>query len=94
MTEWQSIATAPKDGTRILSCWADGGEHTIIEWFEYSGAVFEAGYEGSWFQRVSGLGSDGGYEDAAFSHWMHLPAPPAAPPHAPQLRDSTSGGAA
>ena len=72
MTEWQLIETAPRDGTRILAYWADSPEHTIIEWFEYAGINIS----GSWCQRQSGLGSDCGYEDAAFSHWMPLPEPP------------------
>jgi hypothetical protein len=72
MTEWQPIDTAPKDGTRILAYWADSDEHTIIEWFEYN----EINISGTWCQRQSGLGSDCGYEDAAFSHWCPLPAPP------------------
>lgn len=72
MTEWKDISTAPKDGTRILAYWADSNEHTIIEWFEYN----QIGIPGTWCQRQSGLGSDCGYEDTAFSHWQHLPAPP------------------
>lgn len=72
MTEWQPIETAPKDGTRILACWADSPEHTIIEWFEYK----LVDVSGTWCQRQSGLGSDCGYEDSAFSHWMPLPEMP------------------
>jgi hypothetical protein len=68
MTEWKPISTAPKDGSRILACWVDGDGHTIIEWFDYHG-----GETGTWCQRAPGLGSDCGYEDGAFSHWMPLP---------------------
>ena len=73
MTGWQNMASAPKDGTRILACWADGDGHTIIEWFSYGAFITGAG-EGSWCQRAIGLGFDTGYEDAAFSFWMPLPA--------------------
>lgn len=71
---WRPMASAPKNGTRILACWVDGDfnkfgtEHTIIEWFQYSKED-----RGSWCQRQSGLGADHGYGDAAFSHWMPLP---------------------
>jgi hypothetical protein len=67
--KWQPIATAPKDGTRILAVWANGKEHTIIEWAKFNG-------EGGWCQHASGLGSDWPYSSDGFSHWMPLPAPP------------------
>jgi hypothetical protein len=76
MSEWRTIKTAPKDGTRILACWAEGDGHTIIEWFSYNMWVLGDMDSGSWCQRALGLGSDTGYEDAAFSHWMPLPALP------------------
>ena len=43
---WQPIETAPKDGTRILACWADDQNCTIIEWWDF--AEF-------WYQRFPGL---------------------------------------
>ena len=67
---WQSMATAPKDGSTILAVWKDDKRITMIEWFSIAGA------DGSWAQSVPGLGADHGYADDAFTHWMPLPEPP------------------
>jgi hypothetical protein len=64
--DWQPIDTAPKDGTRMLAWFADGG-HSIIYW---------GSYDKSWVQALPGLGSDSGYSPDTFSHWMPLPEPP------------------
>lgn len=64
--EWQPIETAPKDGSKILSWFADG-DYSIIYW---------GAYDGSWGQSLPGLGADSGYSPDTFSYWMPLPLPP------------------
>lgn len=60
MSEWQSIETAPKDGTHILA-WCDIG-CKIVHWIDgdgwSDGEVFLAAF------------------DCIPTHWMLLPAPP------------------
>jgi hypothetical protein len=80
MSEWQPIETAPKDGTRVLitgGVWMD----TRLAWpFDNQKALTHveiAQYlEGDGF--VISDFSDGTYEIAKPTHWMPLPAPPAA----------------
>lgn len=67
--EWQPIETAPKDGTRILTCKIIAGEKRILcpavnEWNDPS---------------RTGLGSLGWWASTALTdptHWMPLPGPP------------------
>lgn len=65
---WQPIATAPKDGTPVLT-WADGGV-AVAEWLPLGDA-------GEWIPggNVSG---DGGYFYLVQepTHWMPIPRPP------------------
>jgi hypothetical protein len=66
MNDWQTIETAPKDGTSILG-W-NGEEMTVVSWFK------NHLYEGLWSQSVPGTYSqDTEWEP---THWMPLPEPP------------------
>ena len=62
MTEWQDIATAPRDGTLIIAAHADY-EDGIMD------AVFWCG--GRWTTQ-EGIG----YMDGRFTHWHLMPLPP------------------
>ena len=65
---WQTIETAPKDGTPILG-W-DGTQITSIFWDDPS-----YGLNGLWRVSCPGEWAD---DDSFFpSHWMPLPEPPA-----------------
>ena len=63
---WQPIATAPRNGTRVLATWdytwQQSGMH--IE-------VCETGEQGEWFYSY-----DGDMPTKPPTHWMPLPAPP------------------
>jgi hypothetical protein len=61
---WHRIATAPRDGTPILTFHPDGGEPRI--------ALAQWRF-GAWFDFWSEAGPA---IDASPSHWMPLPAPP------------------
>lgn len=63
MSEWRTMDSAPRDGTRVLGC--VGGEKTS----DYS--VFEMEYKGDYGWQDPAW--DGGY-DPAF--WMPRPAAP------------------
>lgn len=67
MSEWQSIKTAPKDGTDIVVLSRSLGP--VICAFE-RGAVMDVGFT-AW--RVKW---DGDYLASEPTHWMPLPAPP------------------
>jgi hypothetical protein len=77
MSRWQSIKTAPKDGTKIIGFWPSFREgHQIeITYFvntehrDYGKTTFTAQY---WFTSVMQFGG----EHPAPSHWMPLPKPP------------------
>lgn len=71
MQDWQSIETAPKDGTSIL-IW--NGEHTIGYWaVSVKNFIFE-GWTTGW-ETVSGY--DVGYNQIyGATHWMRLPLAP------------------
>jgi hypothetical protein len=67
VTEWQDIATAPKDGTLILAYCA--GERNP-RW-RYHCASWDHVAE-DWCDEESG-------SDCQITHWMPIPAPPNAP---------------
>lgn len=58
---WQTIESAPKDGTNFLAIYgvADDGTYWIVFW------------NGKFFECVSG-----GYQVEHATHWQHLPEPP------------------
>lgn len=71
MTEWQPIATAPKDGTRVLVTWVGKGIHRVrIGHFGYAAPHSAAR---SW----QGDG-DHAFHNTLIkpTHWMPLPEPP------------------
>jgi hypothetical protein len=79
MSEWHDIATAPKDGTRIIltdgkaveaGCYAPsihGDEYPWAFVDDYSGADLTTGYVGV---------AVNAFKVADVTHWMPLPAPP------------------
>lgn len=67
---WQTLESAPKDGSRILVCWARPGEETHYE------LVFWNEYRDAWSASDGGWGSDRWRADDAPTHWMPLPEPP------------------
>jgi len=67
MTDWQTIDTAPKDGTEVLCHYGQawGGETVVLAWFkDWNGKG-----NGAWVRE-----GDNDYADP--SHWMPLPEPP------------------
>lgn len=67
MSEWQPISTAPKDGeTRILVWGPHGHEHMVV--------CYDPEPDQPGFPWMTLDGPD--YQEAAFTHWMPLPAPP------------------
>lgn len=58
--DWQPIATAPKDGTRLILGALTGGEMLVSSgyWANYNG--------GGWFSLMA----------RQPTHWMHLPGVP------------------
>ena len=67
LREWQTIDTAPKDGTEILLASKNGSR--VCYWD--SGRFFEG-----WFIPASDAHDCGGTYAAAPTHWMPLPEPP------------------
>lgn len=63
---WRDIASAPRDGTEIL---------TAIDWLPYGKVLFWAGYAGAWRCPASEAGPEP--EGWQPTHWMPIPAPPA-----------------
>lgn len=76
MSEWQAIATAPKDGTRILLARTDSGK-------SQSWLVMTVGaYAQHKFRTKHGWKREhsmGGAVSFTPTHWMPLPWPPEAP---------------
>ena len=68
-TGWQPIATAPRDGRKIL-VWCGGIE--LVTWCSPE----PWGGEKTWAGDCAGPGYQNTYEDA--THWMTLPDPPEA----------------
>ena len=73
MNEWQSIETAPRDGTWILLCggeidyaW-DGSDKPICVVAQYESDSADGGWQFAWY--------DGGYFGTYVNptHWMPLP---------------------
>ena len=79
MTEWQSIETAPKDGTRILLYWpnysysgGDGEPRTEFGFWKENSRIHQ-----SYFSDNDELDDYGLAEDIhAPSYWMPVPRPP------------------
>ena len=81
---WRPIATAPKDGTRILLC-LKGGARLIGRWSdeaEFGQFTVRPGWQifdcdDCFYSRA---------EDDEVAHWMSLPAPPKTPSHGKERR--------
>ena len=73
MMDWQPIATAPKDGTRILATVSNAHEPGVDIVF-WSGDRWLVGDPDSWWDR-----KDHGITEwhDSLTHWMPLPEPPA-----------------
>jgi len=73
---WQDIATAPKDGTKIVifAKWRGGQEIAVARWNDQRedsrGPVWESGFATS-------------YQPTIVAHWMPLPAHPVSSPAPP-----------
>jgi hypothetical protein len=63
---WQPIETAPRDGTKILICDAEG-EMAVVFFDVTAGPIFP-------WQFANTVGA---YRDDVPTHWMALPIPPA-----------------
>jgi len=64
--EWQTIGSAPKDGTPILLCW-DWEPMIIVGFFGFENSI--AGWRVKWSHDLIQ-----GYDDP--THWQPLPALP------------------
>ncbi len=67
MGEWQPIATAPKDGTRVLVCCPGATEPFVAHWQVHTAATWGIG--NTWRD-------DADCTVAEPTHWMPLPAAP------------------
>ena len=65
---WQPIATAPKDGTRIICFWPNYGRHRPV--------VGEACWMAPSHLFMPHFCHAGNWTPADPSHWMPLPTPP------------------
>jgi len=81
MSEWQDISTAPRDGTRI-DLWGKFGRATDCYWGKPYHCCGEAGRhcDSEWHGMAHGwvCGTFNHTLEEDFTHWMSLPAPPAA----------------
>ncbi len=79
VAQWQSIETAPRDGTNIL-VWADGYQWPEVVRYEiYDDPIVEAeaGEKGYWRYSEDLLADIMHIDKDEISHWMPLPAAPA-----------------
>lgn len=74
--KWQTIETAPKDGTHLLA--TDGAIMTTVHWYEPPTWPGIPQGRGWWDLVVCGAYAEDGEWHP--SHWMPLPPPPAASP--------------
>lgn len=73
--EWQSIETAPKDGTRIL-VFTVHGQYEITEWFQSMTTDHEPIDEAAGIYRHKKRMYYEGWNGNAFEFWMPLPPAP------------------
>lgn len=73
MSAWQTIDTAPKDGTRIIGF--DDSGVSIIEYWEPDAVALSDGCTAGWISHTS----DGDEYTTEPTHWMPLPEPPVKP---------------
>jgi hypothetical protein len=84
VSEWQSLQTAPRDGSKI-DVWTENGVR-YVDVFWYQGPAFP---EGAFVYYDSNLRDFIDVEDA--THWMAPPAPPRQE-KAPQAEDAHLSG--
>lgn len=78
--QWQTIDSAPRDGTNIL-VWADGYQWPEVVRYElYNDPDIEeeAGEPGFWRYSDDLFADVAQIEEGELSHWMPLPSPPRA----------------
>ena len=68
MTDWQPMATAPKDGTMVLLFVPDSAILEIV-----FGRYDTSGDEGDW---LMDWGNERTVIDVPVTHWMPMPEPP------------------
>lgn len=66
MSEWESIKTAPRDGTMVLGT---NGRSVVSMWWDDRDSAFP-------WAIVDGAGQINAWMEAAPTHWMPLPEPP------------------
>jgi hypothetical protein len=78
VSDWQPIATAPKDGTPFLAYNSMVGVYNTAFTTRWTGEPNEDGYEGfpCGFWHSGGRCYPFGKWDCVPSHWMPLPEPP------------------
>jgi hypothetical protein len=73
MSEWKTIESAPKDGTRILVADGEDGGQSVAVW-DADNAMFVVAFP---FGEAAPLyRSNGEVHEAFATHWMPLPEPP------------------
>lgn len=77
MTKWQTIETAPKDGSEILAISTAHKGPLILAWRHYNGCWGWRDWD--WDLHLA----------SNVTHWMPLPEPPLTPD--PRQRESTGG---
>jgi hypothetical protein len=68
--EWQTMDTAPKDGSYILAVIGQEDDRYVSA---HKGRMFCVRFQSGGWSVYPGYG---GVADARFSHWMPLPEPP------------------
>lgn len=82
MTAWQTIDTAPKDGTEIIGChYTDWGGGTVSVYGPWLIAFHRGDWRSSWdgaevIEYMSDFGTEYKAPDLTPTHWMPLPPPP------------------
>jgi hypothetical protein len=71
VSEWQTIESAPKDGTELM-LWDLDGFAVLGQYVSFDGKA-PSGYHDGWYD------SWRGYDELTPSHWMPLPSPPEPP---------------
>ena len=76
--DWQPIETAPKDGTAFMA-WAKGYEWPeVVKWFDYDADTAVEVGEPGYLHYAEELLQNVTDSPENLTHWMPLPAPPAA----------------
>lgn len=76
MSAWQTIDSAPKDGTRIL-VFTIHGDVELSDWFSIPRISYEPINGGDTFRKVESIAAEG-WNSNEPTHWQPLPEPPEA----------------